>query len=287
MKCLNKYKYRNSYHIKLLFFTIIALCIRDFSVQAQINISGTVLSGDKSPIPYVNVVIENSQDSTSFWGSATNNNGEFSFKVPAGNYVLNVSVIGYEPANKAINISSTQKEVILEPIILFESITQLGEVEITARRPVIEKQADRTIINVQNSITSVGGSVLDILQKAPGVLVNQQSNNFMMNGKSGVLVMINNKISRLPTGALIQMLGGMSAASVGQIELISKPPANYDAEGNAGIIHIVLKENPDQGTKGSYGLTAGFNYGEILKANFNISHRSKRFNYYLNYSIDS
>ena len=100
------------------------------------------------------------------------------------------------------------------------------------QKPLYEKQVDSTVINVQNSITSTGGTALEVLEKSPGVIVNRQNSSISMSGKSGVLVMINGKINRLPVDAVVQMLDGMSAANIEKIELITTPPAKYDAEGD-------------------------------------------------------
>ena len=121
----------------------------------------------------------------------------------------------------------------------------LDAVEVKARKPLFEQRIDRLVVNVAESITSAGSTALEVLERSPGVIVNRQNNDISMAGKSGVIVMINNKISRLPMDALIQMLEGMPADNIEKIELITTPPANFDAEGNAGIINIILKKNQD------------------------------------------
>lgn len=106
-----------------------------------------------------------------------------------------------------------------------------------------------------------------------------------MNGKSGIRVMINNKMIQLPLDAVMQMLDGMNASNVDKIELITAPPSEYDAEGNAGIIHIVTKAGEDFGTNGSFGLIVGARWAETIGANFNVHHRNKRIAYFVDYSI--
>lgn len=97
--------------------------------------------------------------------------------------------------------------------------------------------------------------------------------------------MMNGKMIQLPTDAAVQMLEGMSAANVQKIELITTPPAKFDAEGNSGIIHIVMKESADLGTSGTFGLTLGYKWAEVFGTNLNLQHRSKKAAYFLDYSF--
>ena len=103
-------------------------------------------------------------------------------------------------------------------------------------------------------------------------------------GKQGVRVMINGKMSRMPLTAVVQMLGGMNAENVETIELITTPPAKYEAEGDAGIINIVLKKTEDEGTNGSYSISAGYGEKEKNGASINFNHRNKKLNIFGNYS---
>src|SRR5665213_4256511 len=105
---------------------------------------------------------------------------------------------------------------------------------------MFEQKIDRMVINVKNSITDAGGSALDVLEKSPGVTVNRQNNSIAINGKNGVVVMINGRLTYMPMDALFQLLAGTNADNIEKIELITTPPAKYDAEGNAGYINIVL-----------------------------------------------
>ncbi len=148
-------------------------------------------------------------------------------------YRLSVPLVGHKKHVEKIGVTRDSNAV-LHPITLYELVDELDEVIVAAQKPLYEKQIDRMVINVQESITAAGNSVLEVLQKSPGVVINRQNNSILLNGKSGVSVMINNKLSRLPMDAVVQMLNGLSAANVEKIELISNPPAKYDAEGTGG-----------------------------------------------------
>ena len=173
----------------------------------------------------------------------------------------------------------------MSDIILEEEVTELKEVVVREDKQHFDQKIDRLVINLEGSITSSGNTILEVLQKSPGVIVNRQNSSISMNGKSGVRVMINNKMMQLPLEAVIQMLDGMNATNVQKIELITAPSSEYDAEGNGGIIHIVTKTTADHGTSGSFGLMVGARWAENLGANFNVHHRNKRFAYFLDYSI--
>lgn len=261
----------------VLFFTL--------RLQAQVTVTGEIKSEDGQPVPFANVLFLQPEDSLLVLGGITNEEGRFNLNVRPATYLLNVSMMGYTPYYSSMALGNIQKQVHHLSISLSENVQELGEIVVNGKRPVFEKEADRTIINVQNSVTSAGNTVLEVLEKSPGVTVDRQSGSIVLNGKAGVLVMINNKMNRLPLDAVVQMLDGMSAANIGKIELIANPPAKFDAEGNAGIIHIVMKDNPDLGTNGSFGLTLGYNYAETLAGNFSLNHRSERLNVLLNYSL--
>ncbi|HEY5390896.1 MAG TPA: outer membrane beta-barrel family protein, partial [Hanamia sp.] len=131
-----------------------------------------------------------------------------------------------------------------------------------------------------------GSTVLEVLERSPGIIVDRQNNTISMNGKNGIVVMINGRISHMPMDALVQMLSGMNSDNVERIELITTPPANLDAEGNAGYINIVLKSNNSYGTNGSYSLTGGYTKGGVLSgASVNFNHRKGKVNLYGDYSF--
>src|SRR5690606_25841656 len=195
-----------------------------------------------------NILLLSPLDSALIAGAVSEEDGKFLFlNISAGTYLLTISAVGFFTFFELLEVG-LNSELSLPPIPLHEKSDELDEVVVSAQKPLFEKQMDRTIINVQQSITSAGSSVLQVLQKSPGVTINQQNNTIMLNGKTGATLMINDRISKLPVEALLQMLDGLNAANVERIELIHNPPAKYDAEGTAGIIHIVIQQSADLGT---------------------------------------
>jgi hypothetical protein len=156
---------------------------------------------------------------------------------------------------------------------------------VQSRRPLLEQKIDRLVVNVKNSITSAGSTALDVLERSPGVIVNRQANSIVMSGKEGVTVMINGKISYMPVAALVQMLEGMNAGNIDRIELITTPPANLDAQGNAGFINIVLLSNPNFGFNGSISAGLGYGDGMATANSINFNYRKDKFNLFGDYSV--
>jgi outer membrane receptor protein involved in Fe transport len=256
------------------------------SVQAQAKINGSVTNVTDKPVDGANVLLLNKTDSVLVKGTVTGVSGVFNFEnIKPGRYIMSVSFSGYKTYfSNEINIG---KEGVNTGVIkLVNENQELSAVTVVARKPMFEQKIDRMVINVKNSITDAGGTALDVLEKSPGVTVNRQNNSIAVNGKNGVVVMINGKITYMPTEALVQMLAGISAGNIEKIELITTPPAKYDAEGNAGYINIVLINNPYAGINGSYFLTAGYGKKELGSAGINFNYRSSKISLYGNYSFD-
>lgn len=266
-----------------IFVFILALSCPAICSFGQQNIKGRITNGQQG-LPSATVRLLDS-DSTLVKGVVTDHSGEFILEnIMPGSFLISASMVGYS-TNFSTRISLENADIILPEIILEEVATELNELVVKGEKQVFEQMMDRLVINVGSSVTSSGSTILDVLQKSPGIVVNRQNNSIIMNGKSGVRIMINEKIMQVPLDVLVQMLDGMNASNVEKIELITTPPAEYDAEGNAGIIHIVTKGNEEYGTHGALGLTLGYRWAETLGGNFNIGHRKQKFLYFMDYSI--
>ncbi|HEY4290521.1 MAG TPA: outer membrane beta-barrel protein [Puia sp.] len=164
--------------------------------------------------------------------------------------------------------------------------TTLQKVTVTGRKPLIERKQGKTIVNVEASVTNTGSTVLEVLEKSPGVTVDRNG-GLTLNGKPGVLVMIDDKPTYLSGDDLNNLLSSMSSTQVSQIELISNPTAKYDASGNAGIINIKTKKNKNNGFNGSF--TTSYGQGVYPKSNNSLvlNYRVGRINTFLNYNINA
>lgn len=265
-------------------FLLISICLLQQAV-AQVSISGTVRAENEEPVAFANVLLLNSVDSTLISGTITGQDGSFILKSRPGDFLLNLSMVGYHPAYFQLTLGHFTNGLPLGIIYLKEDATQLEDVVVIAHRPLYEKEPGKTIVNVQNSITAAGSTALEVLEKSPGVIVNRQNGSIGMNGKNNVLIMINGKVNRLPMDAVMQMLEGISSASIDKIELITSPNARHEAEGDAGIIHIVMGESPDLGTSGNFALNAGYAGAESLGGSLNLNRRGRHLSAFLNYSV--
>ena len=257
-------------------------------VPAQIGtVRGLIRDTGDRPLPYADVLLLKYPDSSMIRGTVSDSLGKFVFvRIPEGKYLMGVTLTGFEQAfTGTFVINAENPEIDLRYLHLSLANRQLKEVTVSARKPMFEQKADRTIINVKNNITSAGGSALEVLEKSPGVTVSRQDNSIAIYGKTGVSVMINGKISYMPAGALIQFLSGINAGNIERIELITVPPSKYDAGGNGGYINIVLINNPYSGFNGSYFLTAGFGLRPLGAAGMNFNLREGKINFYGNYSF--
>jgi outer membrane receptor for ferrienterochelin and colicin len=269
---------------ELWIFLILLIFMMPFS-QAQNNISGKVQDIEGEPLSFANVLLLKTSDSTLIKGTMTEITGEFILdNIPPGKYTLSASMVGFESiSTEQFDYDGNSKMKI--PTISLNEGVALDEVVVTSKKNLYVQKIDRMVINVASSILSTGSSALEILERSPGILVDRQNSTISLIGKSGVLVMINGKQSYMPTSSLVQMLEGMSANNVETIELITTPPANFDAEGNAGFINIVLKEQTDVGLNGSYSIAAGVGNGSTTSDNINFNYRKNRLNFFGNYSF--
>jgi len=166
------------------------------------------------------------------------------------------------------------------------TVRQLGEVIIKPEKPVYQQNAYGTVVNVANSIMTPGSSALQALERSPGVTVDHRYNSLMLNGKGGVTVMLNGKLTHMSQDQLLTLLAGMSADDIERIELMTTPPANFDAEGSAGIINIVLKKNRRRGTSASFSLTGGYGWAEKASGYARIDHNTGKIGMHASYSVN-
>jgi outer membrane receptor protein involved in Fe transport len=254
--------------------------------QAFGQISGRITETAGQPVPFATVAILKSADSSLVKSALTNEKGNFQFDgVTEGKYVLRISMVGYQTGYSPVfEVGNTQLIKDVGTIVLKKANKQLGEVVIRADKPQVQRTAEGVTVNVQNSIMTQGSSILDVLQRSPGVILDQHNNTISLNGKTGVMVMIDGRLMRMSMDQLITLLSGMSADNIDKIELMNTPPAKYDAEGNAGIINIVTKKNKKRGTNGSITLTGGYGMYEKASAALNINHNTGKLNLYGSYS---
>ena len=272
-------------HVKRvhLFFLFVLLPL---SAQAQTPLTGHVEDGAGEPVPGANVLLLAAADSALIKGAVTNGEGAFLIEaVAAGNYRLRVSFIGYRDYRSDVLTLGERAERDLGVITLREGDLALDELVVEGERSLFEQRGDRLVVNVGSSVTLAGTDALEVLERSPGVVVNEQAGTLSMVGKSGVQVMVNGKLSNLPADALLQYLAGLSADAIESIELITSPPASMDAEGDAGFVNIVLKRSPDDGLSGTTSLSGGYGGGDVGGASVNATYQRGQLSLQANYAF--
>jgi hypothetical protein len=271
--------------IKILIGSILNMAAVICSVAQPTSgrIEGSVSNEKGEPIEYVTVLLRHSQDSLLITGTTTNATGQYTFEsVARGKYILTLTFVGYHKQSMAIELPDGANSYIAPVIILKEYARLLGEVIVRGQKPLIEQEGDKLILNVQNSVVAAGGNAAELLHRAPGVSIDQ-NDQISLNGKTGVTIMIDGKITYLPPAELATLLRSMNANNIATLEVISNPSARYDAAGNSGIINIKLKKSTVEGFNGS--ATIGTGYGRYGKANgnINLNYRKKKWTHFLTY----
>ncbi len=255
------------------------------SAQVQKGkISGNITEANGTAVPGVTVALQELKDTTVKLYTASSSSGKFSFtNVNPGRYLLACSAIGYRPYKSLqLTIDTTRIVIILPVIVLQVAGKSLKEVVITASKPLVEHSIDRTTVNVDAMISAADSNALEVLGKSPGVYV-YPNGNISLNGQGGVLVLIDDKPTYLSAQDLAAYLRSLPGGLLDKIELMTNPPARYDAAGSA-IINIKLKKNRAAGLNGN--VSAGFNAGEYIRSNdaLNMNYRSGKFNAFANIS---
>lgn len=252
------------------------------TVKAQVKISGTVKDAKSQPAAYATVVLLHAKDSTLAKGTVCDSAGVYLIEgIAGGQYLVAASQVNNGKAYSPV--FTANGEVVLKTLLLQGSGTTLKGVEITSRKPYIEMLADKTVLNVENSVIATGNSIFEVLRRAPGIRADHQDNIILM-GVPGVEIWIDGRPSNFTGETLTQWLKSQPADIVSKIEIISNPSSRFDASGSSGIINIRLKKNLEQGLNGNIFLGGGMGKYGKLSSGTNLNYRQGKFNLYGNYN---
>lgn len=262
--------------MKLTLFSMLMLGC--FNVFAQDYTITGIVKDSTQTIVFANVILTNSNGEITT-GTITEEDGGFNLTTQQGTYTLTVSFLGYQTWEQSVVVS---ENIDIGSIILEQQNNELDEVVVTGKKPTLVKKVDRIEFNISNTILSEGDA-WEALKKAPGVITST-SGALQIFGKSGVMVMIDERPIQLSSDELKNMLEGMSANEINSIEIITNPPAKYDAEGN-GIINITLKKKKSLGYNGS--VFSRYTQGVFPKSSNggSIIHRGEKINASANYNF--
>jgi len=266
------------------FLTGIIVIIYSFSyAQSSYTITGRVIITSTSFAGGATITLLQNSDSSSVKSTVCNNQGVFELKgVAPGNYILLINKIGYQKLYSS-PIRIVNVNIHLPDVLLLPATKDLKEVTITAKRDYIEVKPDKTILNVDRSILAAGNSVFDILGTAPGVRI--LDNGVYIKGGQKALIAIDGKpIGQLTDEQLADLLKSYQSSMITQIEIISNPPARYDAAGG-GVINIILKKSKDYGFKANIIESAAAGQDYRLSSGINLDYRIKNLNFFGNYNF--
>ncbi|KIO78909.1 TonB-dependent receptor [Pedobacter lusitanus] len=236
-----------------------ALLILPLWASSQVQLKGNV-KGNNEPVIWANIILS-SPEGKVVAGTLTKEDGSFDLKIKSGSYKIKISYLGFTAQEKDLVIV---KDTDLGMITMQPKDGDLQEIKIVAKKKLIEYKTDRLIYNVASSIAASGGNAVGALSTAPGVMI--QSKNISILGKGSSRVMIDGRLIELTGDDLINYLNAIAATDIASIEVITNPPAKYEAGGDGGLINIVLKK----GIRDSWKNTATMTYDQSTYSFFTL-----------------
>ena len=272
--------------IRILVIAFVILSI-NINTKAQSMIEGKIANTDSAPIYGATISLLNFSDSAIIRNTISDTLGLFRFKTPqVGKYFVKVDYIGHNQVySQSFEIFKKTDIFNLGLIKLVFSNTYLNGVIIKSREKFIEQKEGKLVFNLKNNLTSAGSSVLEVIEKLPGVNVNRQNNTISIAGRDGTIVMFDGKRNYMPISGLLQMLAGMNTSNIEKIELITNPSSSLDAEGNAGFLNIVLKKAKTEGLSANIEIQSGYGKGSVYGLNGDINYVKGPISIYGGYSF--
>ncbi|MEP6594851.1 MAG: TonB-dependent receptor [Ginsengibacter sp.] len=271
-------------YLHLLFLAAPCICI---NARAQTGmVYGNIKSADSKPLEAATVSLLKTKDSSLIKIAVADKSGGYRFEnIKYGSYTVQAEAVGHEKSNsKIFEINNTRPSFAADEIKLEATSKVLKDVTVSTQRPLIENKIDKTVVNVDASPTNTGLSALEVLEKSPGVTVDNNG-NISLKGKQGVIILIDGKLTYLSGDNLTNYLKNLSSNQLDQIEIMSQPSAKYDASGNSGVINIKTKKNR------SAGLNATFTTSAIVAKyfkstnNLTVNWRNGKINLFGNYGF--
>ncbi|RZL49700.1 MAG: TonB-dependent receptor [Pedobacter sp.] len=271
--------------VLLLAVTFCLLTVKLFAqTTGEGKISGKIIDAQTNEtIPFASAILLDRKTKATVKIVQTDVDGAFTMSnLPKGVFTFKASYVGFQTmVRDSVSISDVVKTVDFGSIKMKTAKGNLlNEVTVTAPKTTMQLGIDKKVFSVDQSLVSEGGSASDLLQNVPSVQTDIDG-NVSLRGSSGVRVLIDGKPSLIAGGNIAQILQSIPASSIESVELITNPSAKYDAEGQSGIINIVLKRNKKLGFNGSLALTAGNR--DNYNANTSLSFQNKKINLYGNY----
>lgn len=244
------------------------------TAKAQTTLTGRALDGaTQVGLSFANVVLKTDGPTGKIAQAAVADEaGRFTLpSVRAGSYQLQVLQLGFTTLTQAVQIVPGTNPLDLGTLALQPAAQRLGEVVVTARKPLLEQKPDRVVMNVDGSLLAAGNSAYEVLAAAPTVQL-VEGRPLTLRGKTGVLIFLNGK--RLPGGTSLEtLLASIPGDQLDRIELISNPSAKYDADAAGGVIEIYTKRAKELGWSANVGgnFRQGYRSGGGANAGLRLS----------------
>jgi len=279
----------NNYRCKFIFILLtICTTAASFQLHAQApgsgKLTGKIVDAQTNEtIPFASAIISNRETKVTVATGQTDINGNLTINgIPDGTFSVKISYVGYQTLLRdSVSVSKSKQLLSLGTIKMKAAKgTALKEVSVTAKKAPIQLGIDKKVFSVDQSLVSEGGSASDLLTNVPSVQIDVDG-NVSLRGSTGVKVLVDGKPSVIGGGDVASILASIPASSIETVEVITNPSSKYDAEGNSGIINIVLKRNSKLGFNGNVALTAGNR--DNYNGNASLSFQNKKINLYGNY----
>ncbi len=259
--------------IGLYFFVITSWAQTSATVKGSVTNAAT-----QKPLDYVSVVLLQLPDSAVVASEMTDAAGAYTFaQVKPGRYTVKALMVGFTPG-RSMAFEVKQQAVQVPGIALQERANALQEVVVKGQKPLLEQEADRVVMNVEQ-LNTAGDNALEVLKYAPGVRLDKDD-NIIFRGSGGVQVLINGKMTYMSGAELQSYLKSLPASAISKVELIANPPASFEAAGTAGIINIKLKRDETLGMNGSVNLGAGYGKYEKVWGGLNLNFNTGKVSLY-------
>ncbi len=249
--------------------------------QSSAKIKGQVFDGHKTPLTSATVSLMRLNDSSLVKAIVSSDSGRFEISsITENTYFITVAALGFKTYSST-PIIFHQQNIQLTTIQLHDSAAhELQTVTVVSSKPFVEQKIDRTIVNVDALISNTGANALEVLEKSPGVLVDENG-NISYKGKTGILVLIDDKPTYLSASDLATYLRSLPSSTIDKIELMDNPPAKYEAAGIA-VINIKTKKSKLKGFNSIVNASYAQGFYWRYNAGINMNYRSNKINLFAN-----
>lgn len=264
---------------KLSIALLYCIIVIPAAAQGSYTITGLVRDENKLPVPFANAALFTT-DSTLVTGAVSDGEGRFTIATRPGSFLLKISFLSFE--DKFLKVTIADRNVDVGTISLNPSSQMLEAVTVEGEKSQMELYLDKRVFQVGKDLSNISGSATDILDNVPSVTVDVEG-NISLRGSQNVRVLIDGKPSGLAGISTADALRQLQGNLIESVEVITNPSARFDAEGEVGIINIILKKEKNKGVNGSFAVNTG--YPASHGASFNLNFRREKLNFFSSYGF--